>query len=394
MDRRKFIKTGLAVGAATYAAGSLLESCGNSAAVAPKYQGKRLVLISLDGGHDGLHAIAPKQNDLLAKLRPQIYADTQKQGISMSLAGKSDFLLHRNLKSLMPSLETGEFRVIPNAGLPLNEWNGSHFVSQDFWAMAEYEGNRNPTGVKGTGWVGRLLEKDGMQVSKFQRTAIAMGTLTPLVLQGQRVSGIAWPGLEAAETMKSQVESWLSNMTPIENNAVYQEMADLSMVYQWLNQTSPAPGFPASGLGLQLSHAATLIQQDQPFRVIKCSEGGFDTHSGQLKAHDGSYPKLSESLAAFHKFLKTNNLLEQTLVVIYSEFGRTIYENSALGTEHGTAGPMYVMGGGKALSKFTNTPFVFETEKLTGTDTTDYLKHQIDFRDVFRDIQLNWLGVS
>ena len=151
MDRRKFIKTGLAVGAATYAAGSLLESCGNSAAVAPKYQGKRLVLISLDGGHDGLHAIAPKQNDLLAKLRPQIYADTQKQGISVSLAGKSDFLLHRNLKSLMPSLETREFRVIPNAGLPLNEWNGSHFVSQDFWAMAEYEGNRNPTGVKGTG---------------------------------------------------------------------------------------------------------------------------------------------------------------------------------------------------------------------------------------------------
>jgi uncharacterized protein (DUF1501 family) len=170
-------------------------------------------------------------------------------------------------------------------------------------------------------------------------------------------------------------------------------MADLSKIYQWLNQTSPAPGFPASGLGLQLSHAATLIQQDQPFRVIKCSEGGFDTHSGQLTRHDGSYPKLSESLAAFHKFLKTNNLLEQTLVVIYSEFGRTIYENSSLGTEHGTAGPMYVMGGGKALSDFTNTPFVFETEKLAGTDTTDYLKHQIDFRDVFGDIQKKWLEV-
>jgi uncharacterized protein (DUF1501 family) len=127
--------------------------------------------------------------------------------------------------------------------------------------------------------------------------------------------------------------------------------------------------------------------------VIKCSEGGFDTHSGQLTRHDGSYPKLSESLAAFHKFLKTNNLLEQTLVVIYSEFGRTIYENSSLGTEHGTAGPMYVMGGGQALSEFTNTPFVFETEKLAGTDTTDYLKHQIDFRDVFGDIQKKWLEV-
>ena len=394
MDRRKFIKTGLAVGTATYAAGSLLESCGRSASAAPKYQGKRLVLISLDGGHDGLHAIAPKDNEILAKLRPNIYSDTNKQGISISLAGSSDFLLHRNLKSLMPSLETGEFRIIPNVGLPLNEWNGSHFVSQDFWAMAEYDGNRNPTGVKGTGWIGRLLEHKSMKIHKFQRTAIAMGTLTPLVLQGQRVSGVAWPGLEASDTMKSQLESWLNDMPPIVNNGVYQEMADVSMVYQWLNQTPPAPGFPTSGLGLQLSHAATLIQQDQPFRVIKCSEGGFDTHSGQLERHEGSYPKLSESIAAFYNFLKTQNLLDQTLVVIYSEFGRTIYENSALGTEHGTAGPMYVMGGGKVLSQFTNTSFVFETEKLAGTDATEYLKHQIDFRDVFKDIQMNWLGVS
>jgi uncharacterized protein (DUF1501 family) len=393
MDRRKFIKTGLAVGAATYAAGSLLESCGNTAAVAPKYQGKRLVLISLDGGHDGLHAIAPKQNDMLAKLRPQIYADTQKQGISISLAEKSDFLLHRNLKSLMPSLETGEFRVIPNTGLPLNEWNGSHFVSQDFWAMAEYEGNRNAENEHGTGWIGRLLSRPQMHINDFKRTAIAMSNLTPLILQGRKLSGISWPGIEGAQNMKSQLDSWMNDMPPIGNNGVYEEMADLSKIYQWLNQTSPAPGFSNSGLGLQLSHAATLIQQDQPFRVIKCSEGGFDTHSGQLKAHDGSYPKLSESIAAFHKFLKTNNLLEQTLVVIYSEFGRTIYENSSLGTEHGTAGPMYVMGGGKALSDFTNTPFVFETEKLAGTDTTDYLKHQIDFRDVFRNIQLNWLKV-
>jgi uncharacterized protein (DUF1501 family) len=81
------------------------------------------------------------------------------------------------------------------------------------------------------------------------------------------------------------------------------------------------------------------------------------------------------------------------MVVVYSEFGRTIYENSALGTEHGTAGPMYVLGGGDSLSQFTNTPFLFETEKLAGTDTTDYLKHQIDFRDVFKEIQQSWLRV-
>ena len=183
----------------------------------------------------------------------------------MSLSGKSDFLLHRNLKSLMPSLEAGEFRIIPNAGLPLNEWNGSHFVSQDFWAMAEYEGNRNPTGVKGTGWVGRLLEKDGMQVSKFQRTAIAMGSLTPLVLQGQRVSGIAWPGLEAAETMKSQVESWLSNMPPIENNAVYQEMA----------QAEAQQGQPSSEEEVKLQYltAKSAIEIDTKKKLADISVG-------------------------------------------------------------------------------------------------------------------------
>lgn len=259
--------------------------------------------------------------------------------------------------------------------------------------MAEYEGNRNPEGIKSTGWIGRLLSREAMQISTFKRTAIAMSTLTPLVLQGNPISGVAWPGLEVAETMHGELNGWLEHVSPIENNGVYQEMADLSKVYQWLGKSSAEVGFPALGLGLQLAHAATLIKQDMPFRVIKCSEGGFDTHSGQLERHQSSYPQLADSLSAFHNFLSAAGLLEQTLVVVYSEFGRTIYENSALGTEHGTAGPMYVIGGGKALSKFTNTPFLFETSKLAGTDTTDYLKHQVDFRDVFKEIQQNWLGV-
>jgi uncharacterized protein (DUF1501 family) len=359
MDRRKFIQTGLALGAATYAAGSLLEGCSGPSSVAPKYQGKRLVLISLDGGHDGLHAIAPKNNDVLAKLRPKIYADTLQNGIPLSVAGNNELLLHRNLKALMPALETSEFRIIPNAGLPLNEWNGSHFVSQDFWSMAEYDGNRNAENEHGTGWVGRLLSRPQMHINDFKRTAIAINNLTPLVLQGREFSGISWPGLEAAETMKSQLDSWMNDMHPIDQNGVYQEMADLSLLYKWLEKLPPEPGFTTSGLGLQLSHAATLIRQEMPFKVIKCTEGGFDTHSSQLGRHEESYPTLAKNLAAMHHFLKTHNLLKQTMVVVYSEFGRTIYENSALGTEHGTAGPMYVIGGGKARYRSSRTGRLF-----------------------------------
>ncbi len=393
MDRRKFIKTGLALGAATYAAGSLLEGCNGPASGVPKYQGKRLVLISLDGGHDGLHAIAPKNNDILAKLRPKIYSDTLQNGIALSVAGNKELQLHRNLKALMPAIESNEFQIIPNAGLPMDEWSGSHFVSQDFWSMAEYDGNRNPENEHGTGWIGRLLSRPQMHINDFKRTAIAMSNLTPLVLQGREFSGISWPGLEAAETMKSQLDAWMNDMQPMDQNGVYQEMADLSLVYRWLENSPPEPGFTSSNLGLQLSHAAALIRQDMPFKVIKCTEGGFDTHNGQLARHEESYPTLSKNLAAMHDFLKSHDLLKQTMVVVYSEFGRTIYENSALGTEHGTAGPMYVLGGGDTLARFTNTPFLFETEKLAGTDNTDYLKHQIDFRDVFKEIQHHWLGV-
>jgi hypothetical protein len=109
-------------------------------------------------------------------------------------------------------LESGEFRVIPNTGLPLNEWNGSHFLSQDFWAMAEYEGNRNAENEHGTGWIGRLLSRPQMNINDFKRTAIAMSNLTPLILQGRKLSGISWPGLEGAQNMKSQLDSWMSDM--------------------------------------------------------------------------------------------------------------------------------------------------------------------------------------
>lgn len=392
MDRRQFIKNSAAIGAATWAAGSILGGCSSPSIVqAPKYQGRRLILISLDGGHDGLHAIAPKDVDLMHKLRPKVYADTLNKGIPLTTLGEHSMVLHRDLKNWLPGLRNGEIRVIPNAGLPMNEWNGSHFVSQDFWSMAEYEGNRNAEGSKGTGWIGRLLSNKALHINEFKRTAIGIQDLITLILQGDVVSGVAWPGLEKADPKKQEIVDWLTETPLIQNDGVYQEMADMSQIYQWLSQSTPSDGFQNSGLGLQLAHAATIIKQDLPFKIIKCSMGGFDTHSGQLARHIGAYESLSNSLGNFHKFLAENHLLEQTMVVVYSEFGRTIYENSALGTEHGTAGPMYVIGGGECLREFTDQAFTFGTVKLPGTDQTEYLKHQIDFRDVFQVIQRDWL---
>ena len=392
MDRRDFIKSGIAAGAATWAAGSLLESCAQSSTLAaPKYQGRRLVLISLDGGHDGLHAVAPKESDLLAQLRPKVYADTLNKGIDISMTGNTAMVLHRNLADLLPGIRNGDFGVISNVGLPLNEWNGSHFVSQDFWSMAEYEGNRNPTGIKGTGWIGRLLENPSLHIDQFQRTAIAIGDLIPLILQGNRLSGVAWPGLERAESQKDYISKWVDETPLLGDDAVYREMADMSKIYEWLKGCTPMEGFNASGLGRQLANTAAIIQNDLPFKIIKCSMGGFDTHSGQLEKHEGLYKSLSQDLGAFYAFLSKNKHLDQTLVVIYSEFGRTLYENSALGTEHGTAGSMYVMGGAGCLDEFIHQPFSLKTTKLPGTDQTEYLDHQIDFRDIFHAVQKKWL---
>jgi uncharacterized protein (DUF1501 family) len=111
--------------------------------------------------------------------------------------------------------------------------------------------------------------------------------------------------------------------------------------------------------------------------------GGFDTHTTQLARHGGLLQELSQGLGSFLADLKSMGHLDRTLVMTFSEFGRRVAENEQQGTDHGTAGVMFLAGGNANPGIHGGQP------NLTDLDEGD-LKHQIDFRRVYSTVLQKW----
>lgn len=135
------------------------------------------------------------------------------------------------------------------------------------------------------------------------------------------------------------------------------------------------------------------------FRVFWVQTGGFDTHASQGNAGGGAYANLmatfGDGLLAFYSDLRNQGLLNDTLVLQFSEFGRRIAENGSQGTDHGAAGAMMAIGGavrggiyGTAASLDPN-PANPALEN-GGAD----VRYEADFRAVYAKVLDGWLGAD
>jgi uncharacterized protein (DUF1501 family) len=132
-------------------------------------------------------------------------------------------------------------------------------------------------------------------------------------------------------------------------------------------------------LGRQLELATRVVTARVPVVAIKAALGGFDTHANQVQPHERLLGFLAQNLAILRKNLIAANVWNDVLVMTYSEFGRRAKQNASAGTDHGTAAPLFVMGGGVKGGLHGAYPSL--------TDLTDGdLKHTVDFRSVFATV--------
>ena len=135
--------------------------------------------------------------------------------------------------------------------------------------------------------------------------------------------------------------------------------------------------------------------------VFYVTTGGFDTHSAQnVNATNGAYFKLmatlNDGLLAFYNDLKNQGLLEDTLVLTFSEFGRRITENgSAAGTDHGAASVMMAMGGRVNGGLYGTAP-TLNTDPTNPTleNNANDVRYETDFRSVYAQVIDGWLGAD
>jgi uncharacterized protein (DUF1501 family) len=142
-----------------------------------------------------------------------------------------------------------------------------------------------------------------------------------------------------------------------------------------------------NGLGNTLKLIAQMINANLGTRIFYCQTGGYDTHSNQLQGHENILASLSNSMAAFYKDLESKGIANKVTIMVFSEFGRRVAQNDSNGTDHGAAGPMFLLGGKIKGGLHGAYP------SLTDLDDGD-LKHTVDFRRVYATLLDQWMNAS
>ncbi|MCC6474176.1 MAG: DUF1501 domain-containing protein [Burkholderiales bacterium] len=291
---------------------------------------RRLVLIELNGGNDGLNTLVPFADPQYASLRPRL-ALAREQLLQIS----EREALHPALAALLPLWQAGELALVQGVGYPSP--NLSHFRSIEIWDTA----SRAEEYLR-RGWLARAFEANPVPAG-FAAPGVSLGGQSLGPLAGSRSIALADPE-------RFQRQARLAAPAPARGPAALRHVlaveADVAQAAARLPAAAPAGGnFPAGPFGNALRAAAEVAQAGSGVAAYRLSLGGFDTHQNQAAVHASLLRQLAEGIAAYRAAMVAAGLWDDTLVLTYAEFGRRAAENGSSGTDHGTASVHFAAGG-------------------------------------------------
>jgi len=416
--RREFLRTSMLGVAATWTLPVFLEktffaldamAANVLTQTATGKDGTILVVLQLAGGNDGLNTVVPYADDAYHRARPrlalpneQILTIDHHVGLNPKLAG---------LKSLY---EEGHLAIVQGVGYP--NPNRSHFRSTEIWQTAS-DADRNET----HGWLGRYF--DNCCSGADPTIGVAIGEEMPQAFAAKNSTGITFSRPEqfrwrasasntghmsteeiffrqlngfdeentpaatdgaSIGTLPGTSKSDLSTLDFLQRTALDAQLSSDKILAIARKYKSTIP-YPQGQLAASLNTIARMIAGGLTTRVYYASQGGFDTHAGQFNTHERLITELNDTIAAFVADLKQQGNFERVLLITFSEFGRRVAENANGGTDHGTAAPMFVLGGRVKPGLFGKHP------SLTDLDHGD-LKFNTDFRSVYGTVLDSWLN--
>jgi uncharacterized protein (DUF1501 family) len=351
-------------------------------AVEPGRDRRVLVVIQLDGGNDGINTVVPFHDEGYAKHRKVLRLPANE------LIKVGDGLgLHPALRNAAKLLELGRLAIVQGVGYP--NPNRSHFQSMAIWQTARFD----PEDHAGLGWLGRGFDAAARpKTSVSGPSSIFVGPgAAPVALRGRSTATATLERLEdfaldSAPRAKhgAGLDAARNDLAAFVSRSTLDAYATAGRLSELAHPRDSGTSYAGSVLGRRLELVSRLIKGDVGARVFYTSQSGYDTHAGQLPSHDGLLRELSVALEAFLDDIAASGLAERVVVLCFSEFGRRVSENDSGGTDHGTAGPVFVAGAGVNAGLFGKVP------SLTDLDEGD-LKMSIDFRRVYSSILSQWL---
>jgi len=343
--------------------------------------GNRFVLVILRGGMDGLGAApAIGDPDFAAARGPLAGYGAPTLPLDATIA------LHPNLAELHAMYGRGEAAVVHAIGLAYRE--RSHFDAQQ---LLESGGTR-PYELA-TGWLGRALGAGGSK-------GIALNTAVPLVLRGNAVvdtwapSVLPDPSADLVARLERMYAADPALATALERaRSLHLDSPLPDSTPATAMAMAPAGARPGGFAGLA-RRAADFIGQPNGPQAAVLELGGWDTHANQANPNGAlanSLRQLDAGLAALRAGLVASDTWARTVVVVASEFGREVAVNGTLGTDHGTGGVAFVVGGavrgGRVVGDW---PGLARAQRFEGRD----LKATTDLRALLKGVLADHLQVA
>jgi len=438
ITRRQFLKRTGALAAGSFLGPQLWSNRFVREALASTIGDRYFVVLFLDGGNDSLNTVVPV-DDGSGTLR-QAYEVARKGGngglrlTPTALAGtligsdphtSAQLALHPGLVGLKGLWDLGKLAVVQGCGYP--EYSLSHEEARGIWQTG------NPLGLSayaGTGWMGRYLAVnygsldipgvtlDDSVAPEYRQTATSVLALNRLARFGfpydgfddndvpaKRAAFAAFCAAAGASPQPSFAYIGDSATATLLSSESYPPLDDL--------YRADRSSFDAQYGALDTSTANRLreiakiiygVKTGQPnvaARFFQLSNGGYDTHSDQGAGEtDGQHyllhREVGDALEVFYQDLADMGVANKTCVVVWSEFARRIEQNGN-GTDHGSQGAMFVIGGAVNGGVYGNHPDIDETS-LDDSGNTVYSQganpfRSTDFRDVYGTLLVHWLNM-
>lgn len=344
-----------------------------------------LVVVELSGGNDGLNTVIPYGDDVYYRERPTIgIPRTDVRPLT------DHFGLHPALAGFERLYKDGRLAIVHACGYANPSL--SHFASMGFWHTG------SPHAGEKLGWLGRLA--DTLDPAARRNYLVNVATSQSLAVRSRRHAPLVFSdpeGFERTGVHRQQpLFARLSDARETDNatlrflTGLAQSATDSAAFVRqaWAAYRTPVDyGVRAAGLGLDLRKVAALIHAGMPTRLYYVGYAGnvFDTHVHQNDLHFRLLTYTADALRGFVDDLRRIGRGAEVTTLVFTEFGRRVPENASLGTDHGTATPVYVLGDRVAGGFYGRPP------SLTDLDDGN-LRYTTDFRQVYATLVQEWLG--
>ena len=387
ISRRHFLKLTAAVGLSAPILS--IEQIAAEAAINPMAPGTPiLVVITLYGGNDGLNTVVPVKDSIYQNLRPGIaYNETDVLPLGETL------YLNGAMTGIKNLWDQKKVAIIRGVGYP--QPDRSHFSSMAIWQSA------SPKNEEKSGWIGRYLDTQSYDPMRV----INIGSVLPPLMVGNKYVGSALPlgGLKLPSIKLSRSCELVSRPATTDSKLLAQAAASVRNLLNLSSDLTPVLAKPAiatpdlptinggnaggdTALTQQLDIIAKLIAAGASTKVWAASLGGFDTHANEKGAQSVLLGTVSTAITKFLSQVNTTAYGKDVTVLIYSEFGRRVNANASQGTDHGTSGPVFVIGNQVKGGFYGDQPSL---KNLTNND----LAVTTDFRDVYGTLLDKVLGI-